>query len=138
MMKIHQYSILCAATTSQDAAIEALERGDGSILRMKREYELRRNYIVSALNDMGLTCAKPHGAFYAFPNVASTGLTSREFSLRLLQDKRVAVVPGGAFGESGEGFVRCSYATGLPQIKTAMERMAEFVTEIRSEARSAA
>lgn len=138
MMKIHQYSILCASITSQDAAIEALERGDGSVLRMKREYELRRNYIVTSLNEMGLACAMPNGAFYAFPNVASTGLGSREFSLRLLKEKRVAVVPGGAFGESGEGFVRCSYATGLPQIKTAMERMAEFVISVRDEQRSAA
>ncbi len=139
MMKIHQYSILCASITSQDAATEALERGTPAMLRMRREYELRRNYIVSALNDMGLECFKPRGAFYVFPNITSTGLTSQEFSLRLLREKRVAVVPGPAFGPSGEGHVRCSYATGLDQIKIAMERMAEFVREVRAgQARSAA
>lgn len=133
MMKIHQYSILCAATTSQDAAIEALERGDSSVRRMKREYEVRRNFITSSLNDMGLTCRSPQGAFYAFPDIRSTGLTSTEFSHRLLREKSVAVVPGGAFGGGGEGFVRCSYATGLDQIKTAMKRMAEFCNELRAE-----
>jgi aminotransferase len=139
MMKIHQYSILCAPIMSQDAAIEALERGEPAMLRMKREYELRRNYIVSALNDMGLECFMPRGAFYAFPKIDSTGLSSHEFSMRLLREKRVAVVPGTAFGASGEGHVRCSYATGLDQIKVAMERLAEFCKEVRSEsARSAA
>ncbi len=139
MMKIHQYSILCASISSQDAAIEALERGEPAMLRMRREYELRRNYIVSALNDMGLECFMPRGAFYVFPKITSTGLTSQEFSMRLLREKQVAVVPGTAFGASGEGHVRCSYATGLEQIKIAMKRMAEFVEEVRREgARSAA
>ncbi len=139
MMKIHQYSILCASITSQDAAIEALERGERAMLRMRREYELRRNYIVSALNEMGLETFLPRGAFYVFPKITSTGLTSQEFSMRLLHEKRVAVVPGTAFGPSGEGHVRCSYATGLEQIKTAMQRIAEFVAELRREdARSAA
>lgn len=139
MMKIHQYSILCAPITSQDAATEALERGEPAMLRMRREYELRRNYIVSALNDMGLECFLPRGAFYAFPKITGTGLTSQEFSLRLLHEKRVAVVPGTAFGASGEGHVRCSYATGLDQIKIAMKRMAEFVEELGVErARTAA
>jgi aminotransferase len=139
MMKIHQYSILCASISSQDAAIEALERGEPAMLRMRREYELRRNYIVAALNDMGLECFMPRGAFYVFPKITSTGLTSTEFSMRLLREKQVAVVPGTAFGASGEGHVRCSYATGLEQIKVAMKRMAEFVEEVRREgARSAA
>jgi aminotransferase len=139
MMKIHQYSILCTSIMSQDAATEALERGEPAMLRMRREYELRRNYIVSALNDMGLECFKPRGAFYVFPKITSTGLSSTEFSMRLLREKRVAVVPGTAFGASGEGHVRCSYATGLDQIKIAMERIGEFCEEIRSEsARSAA
>lgn len=139
MMKIHQYSILCAPITSQDAATEALERGEPAMLRMRREYELRRNYVVSALNDMGLECFLPRGAFYAFPKITGTGLTSQEFSLRLLHEKRVAVVPGTAFGASGEGHVRCSYATGLDQIKIAMKRMAEFVEELGVErARTAA
>jgi aminotransferase len=139
MMKIHQYSILCTSIMSQDAATEALERGEPAMLRMRREYELRRNYIVGALNDMGLECFMPRGAFYVFPKITSTGLTSQEFSMRLLREKRVAVVPGTAFGASGEGHVRCSYATGLEQIKVAMTRIAEFVEEVRREgARSAA
>ena len=139
MMKIHQYSILCTSIMSQDAATEALERGGPAMLRMRREYELRRNYVVSALNDMGLECFMPRGAFYVFPKITSTGLSSQQFSMRLLREKRVAVVPGTAFGPSGEGHVRCSYATGLDQIKVAMERIAEFVAEVRAEgARSAA
>lgn len=139
MMKIHQYSILCTSIMSQDAAIEALERGEPAMLRMRREYELRRNYVVGALNDMGLECFMPRGAFYVFPKITSTGLTSQEFSMRLLREKRVAVVPGTAFGPSGEGHVRCSYATGLDQIKVAMARIAEFCAELRAErARSAA
>ena len=126
MMKIHQYAILCAPIMGQEAAIEALERGEDSMLRMRREYELRRNYIVRGFNELGLECFKPRGAFYVFPKISSTGLTSREFSLRLLRDKKVAVVPGSAFGASGEGHVRCSYATALEQIKLAIERIGEF------------
>ena len=126
MMKIHQYAILCAPIMGQDAAIEALERGAPSVAAMRREYELRRNFITRTLNEIGLECAKPRGAFYVFPRISDTGLTSKEFSMRLLHEKRVAVVPGTAFGPCGEGFVRCSFATGLDQIKIAMERMAEF------------
>ena len=129
-MKIHQYSILCASIMGQEAAIEALERGETSMLEMKREYELRRNYITRSLNEIGLECQKPRGAFYVFPNISATGLTGQEFSLRLLKEKRVAVVPGTAFGPSGEGYVRCSYATGLEQIKVAMQRISEFCTEL--------
>lgn len=131
MMKIHQYSILCASIMGQDATIEALERGGTAMESMRREYELRRNFIVNSLNALGLPCFKPRGAFYVFPDVTSTGLTSREFSLRLLHEKKVAVVPGTAFGASGEGHVRCSYATSLDQIKIAVERIAEFATEVR-------
>jgi aminotransferase len=127
MMKIHQYAILCAPITAQDAAIEALEHGEAAVRHMHEKYELRRNYIAGALNDMGLRCPVPRGAFYVFPEIRSTGLTSREFSLRLLEEQKVAVVPGPAFGPSGEGFVRCSYATSFEQIKIAMERMAGFV-----------
>jgi aminotransferase len=126
MMKIHQYAILCAPIMGQEAAIEALERGEESMLKMRREYELRRNYIVRGFNELGLECFKPRGAFYVFPKIASTGLTSREFSLQLLREKKVAVVPGSAFGASGDGHVRCSYATGLDQIKIAIERIGEF------------
>ena len=131
MMKIHQYAILCAPIMGQDAAIEALERGEESVASMRREYERRRNFITRALNDMGLECLKPKGSFYVFPKITSTGLTSREFSMRLLQEHKVAVVPGTAFGPSGEGHVRCSFATGLDQIKVAMERMAVFVGGLR-------
>ena len=131
MMKIHQYGILCANTTAQDAALEALERGAPAVVGMRKKYEARRNYIVRSLNDIGLECLKPLGAFYVFPNITSTGLSSRDFSLGLLKEKKVAVVPGGAFGASGEGFVRCSYATGLEEIKVAMKRMTEFCKEVR-------
>jgi aminotransferase len=131
MMKVHQYAILCANTLAQDAAIEALESGDGDVAMMRKEYEVRRNYIVQSLNDMGLPCFKPLGAFYVFPDIRSTGLTSKEFSLRVLQEKKVACVPGPAFGASGEGHVRCSYATSLDRIKIAMHRIAEFVKEVR-------
>jgi aminotransferase len=131
MMKIHQYSILCAAVMAQDAAIEALEHGAQGVEAMRKEYEARRNYIVKAFNDLGLPCHKPIGAFYIFPNIASTGLTSREFSLGLLQQKKVACVPGEAFGPSGQGFVRCCYATSLDQIKVAMERVGDFVAETK-------
>jgi aminotransferase len=132
MMKIHQYSILCAPITSQDAAIEALERGGPAVAKMRGEYEGRRNFVVSELNEVGLDCFKPRGAFYVFPKIASTGLSSREFSMRLLKEKNVAVVPGTAFGACGEGHVRCSYATGLEKIKVAMGRIAEFVGEVRN------
>ncbi len=128
MMKIHQYGILCASITSQEAAIEALRRGAPEIERMRRDYEARRNFIVKACNDLGLPCLTPRGAFYVFPDIRSTGLTSQEFALRLLREKKVAVVPGPAFGACGEGHVRCSYATSLPQIKTAMRLMGEFLS----------
>jgi len=131
MMKIHQYGILCASSTAQDAALEALENGAPAVETMRAKYEARRNFIVRSLNDLGLECIKPLGAFYAFPNITSTGLTSREFSLGLLQKKKVAVVPGGAFGASGEGFVRCSYATSMDEIKIAMKRIGEFCREVR-------
>lgn len=132
MMKIHQYGILCASTTAQDAALEALENGAADMEMMRKEYEARRNFIVRSFNDLGLPCFKPLGAFYVFPRISSTGLNSREFSLRLLEAKKVAVVPGTAFGPSGEGFVRCSYATGLDQIKIAMTRIGEFLQEIKA------
>ena len=132
MMKIHQYAILCAPIMGQDAAIEALERGEQSVAKMRMEYERRRNFITSSLNEMGLECAKPRGAFYVFPNVAPLGLSSKDFSLRLLREKKVAVVPGTAFGPAGEGHVRCSFATALDQIKIAMERLASFCTELRA------
>ncbi|MFZ0435789.1 MAG: aminotransferase class I/II-fold pyridoxal phosphate-dependent enzyme [Chthoniobacterales bacterium] len=127
MMKIHQYSMLCAPIMAQEAAVEALERGTRSMERMREEYRLRRNFIVSSLNDAGIPCHLPKGAFYVFPDISGTGLTSREFSLKLLETKNVAVVPGTAFGTCGEGYVRCSYATAMDQIKIAVERIADFV-----------
>ena len=130
MMKVHQYAILCANTMAQDAAIEALESGANDVAMMRKEYEARRNFIVTSFNEMGLPCFQPLGAFYVFPDIRSAGLTSREFSLGLLEKKKVACVPGPAFGPSGEGHIRCSYATSLAQIKIAMERMAEFVAEL--------
>ena len=132
MMKIHQYSILCAPIMGQDAAIEALEHGEQSVNGMRREYEMRRNFIVSSIRDMGLECPSPRGAFYVFPKITSTGLSSRDFSMRLLHEKKVAVVPGPAFGSGGEGHVRCSFATALDQIKIAMVRMAEFCRELKA------
>jgi aminotransferase len=132
MMKIHQYGILCASITSQEAAIEALRNGEPEVGKMRREYEGRRNFIVNAFNGLGLCCPRPRGAFYVFPDIRSSGLGSRDFSLRLLKEKKVAVVPGTAFGAGGEGYVRCSYATGLEQLKTAVQRIGEFLAEIRA------
>ena len=130
MMRIHQYSMLCASIISQDAAIEALENGTGPAAEMKDEFRNRRNYIVSAYNDMGLECQLPHGSFYAFPSVRSTGLSSNEFASKLVQQEEVACVPGNAFGASGEGFLRCCFAVGFEQIKVACERTSRFVNKL--------
>ena len=126
MMKIHQYSIMCAPTMGQEAAIEALEHGKESMLAMREEYEIRRNYISSVLNEIGLPCFCPRGAFYIFPDVSVTGLSGREFSLRLLKEKKVAVVPGEAFGASAGAHVRCSYASTMEKLKVALDRIVEF------------
>ncbi len=131
MMKIHQYSMLCASSIAQSAGIEALERGTKDMLVMRHEYHQRRNVIVKRLNEMGLPCVMPEGAFYAFPRIAHTGLSSKEFAQRLLQEHRVAVVPGTAFGASGEGYVRCAYAASMPDIEVAMTRMALFVRGLK-------
>jgi aminotransferase len=127
MMKIHQYAMLCASIISQEAALEAIVAGEPDTLEMRDQYRLRRNYIVNALNGMGLKCHLPRGSFYAFPNITSTGLGSKDFAVRLLQEEKVACVPGGAFGPGGEGFVRCCFATSLEQIQVACERMSRFV-----------
>jgi aminotransferase len=132
MMKIHQYSMLCASIIGQEAALEAIQSGEADTVKMRDEYRLRRNYIVNAFNQMGLTCHLPRGSFYAFPCIHSTGLGSKEFAVRLLQEEKVACVPGGAFGPTGEGFLRCCFATSLEQIKIATERMANFVRRVRS------
>ena len=131
MMKLHPDSIMCAPTTGQRAAAEALENGDGAVAEMVAEYNRRRNFLVAAFREMGLDCHTPAGAFYAFPSVASTGLSSEEFALRLLDAHGVAAVPGDAFGACGAGFLRCAYATSMPQLREAMSRMAAFVAELR-------
>ena len=130
MMKIHQYSMLCASIISQEAAIEALEHGEPDTIEMRDQYKTRRNYIVRALNDMGLSCHLPRGSFYAFPSIASTGLSSKEFAMRLLKEEKVAAVPGSAFGACGEGFLRCCFATSLEKIQIACERMGKFVERV--------
>ena len=134
MMKIHQYSMLCASIISQEAALEAILRGEPDTLEMRDQYRLRRNFIVKAFNDMGLKCHLPRGSFYAFPDISSTGLASKEFAVRLLQEEKVACVPGSAFGASGEGFLRCCFATSLEQIQVATQRMASFVGRARKAA----
>ena len=138
MMKIHQYGILCAPITSQEAALEAIRHGEPSIEQMRREYELRRNFITRAFDELELPCPRPSGSFYAFPDIRSAGLSSRDFALRLLQEKRVAAVPGDAFGPGGEGHIRCSFATSLPKIKEALKRIGEFTRETRVRVMSAA
>jgi aminotransferase len=132
MMKIHQYGMMCASSISQAAGLEALRAGDDDIAGMRDSYRLRRNYIVSSLNAMGLDCFTPPGAFYVFPSITSTGLSSEDFALRLLNEESVACVPGTAFGTCGEGHIRCTYATGMESLKKAMERMGAFVTRLRA------
>jgi aminotransferase len=132
MMKVHQYCMLCAPIMSQVAGLEALKLGASAYEDMRVSYEERRNLIVARLNAMGLHCFNPGGAFYVFPDIRSTGLTSKEFALGLLESKSVAVVPGTAFGTAGEGFVRCCYATAPDLIAKAMDLMEEFVAEVRA------
>ncbi|MBC7225326.1 MAG: aminotransferase class I/II-fold pyridoxal phosphate-dependent enzyme [Anaerolineae bacterium] len=127
MRKVHQYTIMSAPTVAQIAALEALQHGEEDVERMRQEYDRRRRLIVDGLNGIGLPCFEPRGAFYAFPSIAASGMTSEEFSMRLLEEEKVAVVPGSAFGAGGEGFIRCSYATAYEKIEEALERMARFV-----------
>lgn len=129
--KLHQFAIMCAPTTSQYAAIEALKSCDEEVREMIEEYDTRRKIIVKGFNSLGLTCREPKGAFYAFPSIQSTGMTSDEFCEKLLYAKRVAIVPGTAFGDSGEGFVRASYCYSTDHIKEALERIGEFLKEIK-------
>lgn len=133
MTKLHQYGIMSAPTTAQYAAIEALRNGDRDVCKMRDEYDMRRRLVVDGFNEMGLSCFEPLGAFYVFPCIKSTGLTSEEFCTRLIMDKHVAVVPGTAFGESGEGFVRVSYSYSLKHLKIALERIKEFLKELNNE-----
>ena len=131
MLKIHQFAIMCAPTTSQYAAVEAMRNGDEDVAMMREEYNGRRRYLLNRFREMGLDCFEPFGAFYVFPSIQEFGMTSDEFATELLNAKKVAVVPGTAFGESGEGFVRISYAYSLENLKAAMDRIEEFVTELR-------
>ncbi|MBB5147954.1 aminotransferase [Ureibacillus thermosphaericus] len=130
MLKVHQYALMCASTNSQYAGLEALRNGQGEVEKMVKSYRLRRNFIVNSFNEMGLTCHMPGGAFYAFPSIESTGLSSQEFAERLLLEQSVAVVPGDVFGESGEGHIRCSYATSMEELKEAMKRIKRFIDSL--------
>ncbi|MDX8045220.1 aminotransferase [Gracilibacillus sp. S3-1-1] len=129
MTKIHQYTIMCAPTMAQHGALEALRNGNDSVREMKTSYQQRRNFVVKALNEMGLSCHLPGGAFYVFPSIKATGYSSEEFAQKLLEEERVAVVPGHVFGESGEGYIRCSYATSIKQLDEAMKRISRFVKQ---------
>ena len=130
MLKIHQYAIMCAPTTSQYAAVEALKNGDGDVAHMREAYDQRRRYLVHELRNMNLQCFEPLGAFYVFPNISRFGMTSEEFATRLLQEEKVAVVPGSAFGDSGEGFIRISYAYSLESLKKALKRVGNFIARL--------
>ncbi|MBQ5333283.1 MAG: aminotransferase class I/II-fold pyridoxal phosphate-dependent enzyme [Oscillospiraceae bacterium] len=130
MLKVHQYAIMSSPTVSQYAAIEALENCDADVIKMRDEYDMRRRWLVKALNDIGLTCFEPKGAFYVFPSIKSTGLSSEEFCEKLLYEHNVAVVPGNAFGECGEGYIRISYAYSIKHIMTAVERIKEFLADL--------
>ena len=132
MTKLHQYGIMSAPTTAQYAAIEALKNGDRDVNRMRDEYDMRRRLVVDSFNDMGLSCFEPLGAFYVFPCIKSTGLSSDEFCTRLIMEKHVAVVPGTAFGACGDGFVRVSYSYSLKHLKIALQRIREFLEELKN------
>ena len=131
MTKIHQFAIMCAPTTSQYAAVEALKNGEDDVKAMRQEYNQRRRYLMNAFREMNLECFEPFGAFYVFPCIKEFGMTSEEFATRFLEEERVAAVPGSAFGDSGEGFLRISYAYSLDNLKIAMERLKNFVEKLR-------
>lgn len=133
MTKLHQFAIMSAPTNSQYAAIDALRNGDGDIRKMRDDYDMRRRFTVDGFRKIGLDCFEPKGAFYVFPCIKSTGLTSEEFAEQLIKSKRVAVVPGNAFGDSGEGFIRVSYCYSIDNIKEAIRRIGEFVKELKNE-----
>ena len=132
MVKIHQFAIMCAPTTSQYAAVEALRNGDEDIKEMRTAYNQRRRFLVNAFKEMGLECFEPYGAFYVFPCIKEFGMTSEEFATRFLEEEKVAVVPGTAFGDSGEGYLRISYAYSLENLKVAIGRLGHFVEKLRA------
>lgn len=131
MLKIHQFAIMCAPTTSQYAAVDALRNGDDDVMRMAQSYNQRRRFVLDSFKEMGIECFEPFGAFYTFPNIKKFGLTSDEFANRFLQEEKVAVVPGTAFGDSGEGFLRISYAYSIEQLKEALGRLSRFVKKLK-------
>ena len=133
MTKIHQYAIMCAPTTSQYAAVEALRKGDNDVEEMRKAYNQRRRFLINAFKEMNLECFEPYGAFYVFPCIKEFCMTSEEFATRFLEEQKVAAVPGNAFGESGEGFLRISYAYSLDNLKEAISRLKQFVTKLREE-----
>ncbi len=132
MNKIHQYTIMCASTMAQMAALEAMKAGEQDVIEMVEDYNRRRLIMVNGLRKIGLSCFEPKGAFYAFPNIRSSGMCSEEFAEKLLMEEKVAVVPGTAFGKCGEGYVRCCYATSLKEIEEALERMKRFLERHRA------
>lgn len=132
MLKIHQFAIMCAPTTSQYAAVEALRNGDDDVAMMRESYNQRRRYLMHAFKEMGLECFEPYGAFYVFPSIKEFGMTSEEFANRLLQEEKVAVVPGTAFGDCGEGFLRISYAYSIENLKIAFGKIEAFITRLRN------
>ena len=133
MLKIHQFAIMCAPTTSQYAAVEAMKNGDEDVAKMREAYNQRRRFLMHAFREMGLECFEPYGAFYVFPCIKEFGMTSEEFATRFLEEEKVAVVPGTAFGDCGEGFLRISYAYSLDNLKIAIERLKRFVTKLQAE-----
>ena len=136
MLKIHQYAIMCAPTNSQYAAVEALRHGDEDVAMMREQYNQRRRFLVHEFERMNLQCFEPFGAFYIFPSIKEFGMSSEEFATRFLREEKVAVVPGTAFGDSGEGFLRISYAYSLENLKIALGRLEKFINRLRKEQKS--
>ena len=137
MTKIHQFAIMCAPTTSQYAAIEALKNGDNDVKEMRQAYNQRRRYLMKRFKDIGLECFEPFGAFYVFPCIKEFGMTSEEFATRFLREEKVAAVPGTAFGQSGEGFLRISYAYSMENLKEAINRLENFIKKLRKQKNTA-
>ncbi len=135
MMKVHQYAMMCASIVAQEAALEALKHGWDQVLKMREQYHRRRDLIVRRFNEIGLKCHSPRGSFYAFPDITATGLSEKDFSVNLLQQQKVAVVPGSAFGDNGRGHVRACFATAYDQIIEACDRIARFVDVSRPKVR---
>jgi len=133
MIKLHQFAIMCAPTTSQYAAVEALRNGDEDVAEMRESYNERRRYLMHVFKQMELSCFEPYGAFYVFPCIKEFGMTSEEFAMRFLEEEKVAVVPGTAFGDCGEGFLRISYAYSIEDLKVAIGRMERFIKRLRAE-----